>query len=90
MWLIVIFISFLIRCAAWIGEGRHLELLRMILENGFDPSNIASPLFQRWPQPLSPNWIAEDITPDPFFIEYLATIANTSPGESNYILDCWQ
>ncbi|KAJ5809520.1 uncharacterized protein N7503_001738 [Penicillium pulvis] len=52
----------------------------MILDYGFDPSNIASPLFQRWPQPLSPNWIAEEITPDPFFIEYLAMIADSSPG----------
>jgi hypothetical protein len=81
-------ISFLLKCAAWIGEGRHLDLLELILESGFDPSNIASPLFQNWPEPSSPNWRSEKFTPDPFFIEYLATIANASPGEFEYTSDC--
>lgn len=90
MWLILTLHRFLIECATWIGEGRHLDLLEMILDNGFDPSNIASPLFQKWPQLSSPDWIAENITPDPFFIEYLAIIADISPGEFGYISDHWQ
>jgi hypothetical protein len=77
--------SFLLQCAGWIGEGRHLGLLDVILECGFDPSNINSPSFQRWPPPLSPNWISEELTPDPFFIEYLAALAKASPGEFNDI-----
>jgi hypothetical protein len=60
-------------------------LLDAILECGFDPSNIDSPLFQKWPLPLSPNWLSEELTPDPFFIKYLATLAKASPGESHKI-----
>lgn len=72
---------FLTQCASWIGEGRHLELLYLVLKSGFDSSRIDSPLFQDWPTPCSPNWISEELTPDPFFLEYLAAIAKEDPGE---------
>ncbi|KAJ5219968.1 hypothetical protein N7468_009172 [Penicillium chermesinum] len=69
----------LIRCASWIGEGSHIGLLEAILELGFDASGIDSPLFQKWPSPCSPNWISEEFTPDPFFLEYLAIISKDNP-----------
>jgi hypothetical protein len=73
--------SFLVACAKWIGEGRHLGLLDFILKAGFEPSGIDSPLFQKWPASCSPNWISEELTPDPFFLEYLTTLVKASPGE---------
>lgn len=72
---------FLIKCASWIGEGRHLDLLNIVLELGFDPTGADSPLFRDWPSACSPDWISEEVTPDPFFLEYLATIATENPGK---------
>ncbi|KAJ5519890.1 hypothetical protein N7463_000343 [Penicillium fimorum] len=71
----------LIKCAAWIGEGRHLDLLDSILESGFDPSMTDSPPLKKWPAPCSPDWISEEFTQDPFFLEYLATLLKACPGE---------
>ncbi|KAL4736627.1 hypothetical protein BDV11DRAFT_10110 [Aspergillus similis] len=71
---------FLVRCARWIGEGPHIDLLEAILAYGFDPGSIESPVYEEWPSPCSPNWMAEELTPDPFFIDYLALLANASPG----------
>lgn len=82
---LIVYLSFLIKCAAWIGEGRHIDLLVAILECGFDPGDIDSPLFAKWPSPCSPNWRSEEIAPDPFFIEYLAILVMSCPGWS-YIL----
>lgn len=44
-------------------------MLETLLDLGFDPTVIDSPNVQDWPEPSSPNWIAEEYTPDPFFIE---------------------
>ncbi|KAL4747079.1 hypothetical protein BDW72DRAFT_197078 [Aspergillus terricola var. indicus] len=71
---------FLVQCAKWIGEGPHLDLLEAILACGFDPGFIESPVYEEWPSPCSPNWWAEELAPDPFFIDYLALLANASPG----------
>jgi hypothetical protein len=78
---LLIYHSFLIGCANWIGEGRHLNLLDAILQAGFEPSGTDSPLFQKWPNSCSPNWISEELTPDPFFLEYLTILVKASPGE---------
>ncbi|CEL00650.1 hypothetical protein ASPCAL00248 [Aspergillus calidoustus] len=72
--------KFLVRCAEWIGEGCHLNLLEAILEYGFDPSCSDSPVYQDWPAVCSPNWRCEEYTPDPFFIEYLAILGDACPG----------
>ncbi|KAL4798546.1 hypothetical protein BDV19DRAFT_396470 [Aspergillus venezuelensis] len=71
---------FLVECARWIGKGPHLDLLQVILAYGFDPCSIDSPAYEEWPSPCSPDWIANEIAPDPFFIEYLAILADASPG----------
>ncbi|KAL2867489.1 ankyrin repeat domain-containing protein [Aspergillus lucknowensis] len=75
---------FLVQCAKWIGIGPHIDLLEAILAYGFDPSSIESPSYKEWPSlspPLCPpNWIAECLTPDPFFVDYLAILAKASPG----------
>ncbi|KAK4121634.1 hypothetical protein N657DRAFT_647819 [Parathielavia appendiculata] len=71
--------GFLAKCAGWIGEGPHLDLLDAILDCGFDPTAINSPRWEQWPQSCSPNWIAGEHTPDPFFVEYLATLVREGP-----------
>ena len=71
---------FLIDCAMWMGEGRHLDLLDCILRGGFDPSLINSPVFEQWPVGCSSGWICEQVTPDPFFVEYLAMITHNNEG----------
>ncbi|KAM7190127.1 hypothetical protein V8F20_009857 [Naviculisporaceae sp. PSN 640] len=71
--------SFLTTCARWIGEGPHLDLLDAILECGFDTTTVHSPLWEQWPASCSPNWISEQYTPDPFFVEYLATLVKDNP-----------
>jgi hypothetical protein len=72
--------SFLTTCARWIGEGPHLNLLDAILESGFDPTAINCPLWEQWPACCSPNWISEQHTPDPFFVEFLARLVKDNPG----------
>jgi hypothetical protein len=70
-----------LKCAWWIGEGRHLDLLKMNLHCGFNPSGTDSPLFQKWPSPCSPNWISEESTKDSFFIEFPTILSIDNPGE---------
>jgi hypothetical protein len=71
---------FLSRCAKWIGEGPHLELLEILLELDFDATVIDSPLAQNWPAPSSPDWIAEGLAPDPFFVEYQKLLLRNNQG----------
>lgn len=77
-------VSFLVRCAEWIGEGDHMYLLRRILDFGFDPSIIDCPLVKNWPRMSNPNWWSEEHTPDPFFIEYMACLVKDNPGEMKW------
>jgi hypothetical protein len=58
-----------------------MYLLRQILHFGFDPSVIDSPLVKKWPLTSSPNWLSEERTQDPFFIEYIACLVKDNPGE---------
>jgi len=73
---------FLARCAEWIGEGPHLELLKILLGLGFDATVIDSPHAMDWPEPCLPDWIAEGFTPDPFFIEYQGMLLKDNQGKS--------
>jgi hypothetical protein len=59
-------------------------LLDTILQLGFDPSGMNSPLFQQWPSPCSPNWGSEELTPDPFFHEYLAALVKNNQGNNDF------
>jgi hypothetical protein len=45
-------------------------LLEILLGLGFYATVIDAPHATDWPEPCSPDWIAEGFTPDPFFIEY--------------------
>jgi hypothetical protein len=72
---------FLGRCAKWIGEGPHMELLEILLDLGFDATVIDSPHVQDWPEPSSPDWIAEYLTPDPFFVEYQSMLLRDNQGK---------
>ncbi|KAG4289973.1 hypothetical protein FPRO06_04795 [Fusarium proliferatum] len=71
--------SFLVRCANWIGEGRHLTLLEAILSYGYDATAIHASPFEEWPSPCSTDWYGGGSTPDPFFVEYIGTILKYSP-----------
>lgn len=71
---------FLIDCSKWIGEGGHLYLLDSVLQHGFAPSSIDAPAADKWPEPCSPDWKSESQTPDPFFVEYFASILDYEPG----------
>ncbi|KAG7419845.1 Myotrophin [Fusarium oxysporum f. sp. rapae] len=74
--------SFLVQCAEWIGEGRHLALLEAILSYGFDATAIHASPFEKWPAPCSTDWYGGGCTPDPFFVEYIGTILKYSPSYS--------
>ncbi|WJG35726.1 uncharacterized protein FOBCDRAFT_186319, partial [Fusarium oxysporum Fo47] len=69
---------FLSRCAGWIGEAPHLELLEILLNLGFDAAEID---IHDWPEPCSPDWFVPDIAPDPFFIEYLGLLCKDNQGK---------
>jgi hypothetical protein len=58
-----------------------MALLHDLIHLGFDASDIEAPSFSHWPEPCSPNWIAEDITPDPFFVGWIAENLKVCPGE---------
>jgi hypothetical protein len=77
----VVSYRFLARCAKWIGEGPHLELLEILLDLGLDVTAIDSPHVQDWPEPFSPNWPAEYLTPDPFFVEYQSMLLRDNQGK---------
>ncbi|KAH9231744.1 hypothetical protein K456DRAFT_1773259 [Colletotrichum gloeosporioides 23] len=68
---------FLTRCAKWIGEGPHLDLLETLIHLDFDAGEVEA---QAWPQPCSPNWISEGSTPDPFFVEYISLLCKDNQG----------
>ena len=72
---------FLARCAEWIGEGPHLELLDVLLSLGFDATLIDSPHVKDWPEPSSPHWRAEKIAPDPFFVNYQGMLLKDNQGK---------
>ncbi|KAJ0348248.1 hypothetical protein COL154_011936 [Colletotrichum chrysophilum] len=65
------------RCAKWIGEGPHLDLLETLIHLDFDAGEVEA---QAWPQPCSPNWISEGSTPDPFFVEYISLLCKDNQG----------
>ncbi|KAK0379644.1 hypothetical protein CLIM01_02971 [Colletotrichum limetticola] len=71
--------AFLVRCAKWIGEGPHLDLLEILLDLGYDISGVVGD-FQDWPTLSSPNWISEGHVPDPFFIEYFRIVCQYNQG----------
>lgn len=72
---------FLASCAKWIGAGPQLELLEILLDLGLDATLIDSPHGEDWPEPSSPNWLAEDLAPDPFFVEYQRLLLKNNQGK---------
>jgi hypothetical protein len=58
-----------------------MELLEILLDLGFDATVIDSPHVQDWPEPSSPDWIAEYLTPDPFFVEYQSMLLRDNQGK---------
>ncbi|KAK7460241.1 hypothetical protein Landi51_00489 [Colletotrichum acutatum] len=71
--------AFLVKCAKWIGEGPHLDLLAILIDLGYDISGVVGD-FCDWPALSSPNWISERLTPDPFFIEYFRIVCEHNQG----------
>lgn len=54
-----------------------MPLLQNLLHLGFDAPEVDA---QDWPQPCSLNWISEEFTPDPFFIEYITLLCKDNQG----------
>lgn len=71
------FCRFLTRCAKWIGEGPHLDLLEELMHLDFDAGEVEA---QKWPEPCSPNWRSESVTSDPFFVEYISILCKDNQG----------
>jgi hypothetical protein len=61
-------------------------LLEDLIQSGFDASEIEAPSFALWPKPCSPNWLALEITPDPFFVDWISINLKVYPGESGATL----
>lgn len=61
-----------------------MDLLETILPRHsrplMDPIGVHAALFQNWPASFDPNWLALEITPDPFYIEALQLFVNHDPG----------
>ena len=56
-------------------------LLEELIRSGFDVSEIEAPSFGMWPLPCSPGWLALDMTPDPFFVDWISKNLENCPGE---------
>ncbi|RMY16661.1 hypothetical protein D0868_00187 [Hortaea werneckii] len=67
-------------CAKWIGEGPHMDMLTTLLSFGLDPGHFDSNLFVAWPRSCDPGWLAEDLAPDPMFIDFLRACLQRQPG----------
>ncbi|RMY25898.1 hypothetical protein D0867_00421 [Hortaea werneckii] len=67
-------------CAKWIGEGPHMDMLATLLSFGLDPEHFDSSLFIAWPRSCDPGWLAEDLAPDPMFIDFLRACLQRQPG----------
>lgn len=57
-------------------------MLEILLGLGFDATMIDAPQVTGWPEPSSPDWIAERFTPDPFFIEYQSMLLKDNQDKS--------
>ncbi|KAI6881211.1 hypothetical protein KC360_g6771 [Hortaea werneckii] len=67
-------------CARWIGEGPHMDMLATLFSFGLDPEYFDSSLFIAWPRSCDPGWLAEDLAPDPMFIDFLRVCLQRQPG----------
>ena len=65
----------------WIGEAHHLQLLYVLIELRFDTTVADWPSSHDWPQPCSSGWISEEMTLDPFSIEYLKILSEDNQGK---------
>ncbi|KAI7554954.1 hypothetical protein KC331_g175 [Hortaea werneckii] len=55
-------------------------MLATLLSFGLDPEHFDSSLFIAWPRSCDPGWLAEDIAPDPMFIDFLRACLQRQPG----------
>ncbi|RMY61156.1 hypothetical protein D0865_01152 [Hortaea werneckii] len=57
-----------------------MDMLATLLNFGLDPEHFDSSLFVAWPQSCDPGWLAEDLAPDPMFIEFFRACLQKQPG----------
>ncbi|KAI6915213.1 hypothetical protein KC318_g444 [Hortaea werneckii] len=55
-------------------------MLTTLLSFGLDPGHFDSNLFVAWPRSCDPGWLAEDLAPDPMFIDFLRACLQRQPG----------
>jgi hypothetical protein len=61
----VLLVGSLLGVQSGLEKAPHLDLLRLVLDLGFDATVIDSPHARNWPEPSSPDWAAEGFAPDP-------------------------
>lgn len=55
---------------------------QQLLSGGYDVSLVNSQSLLKWPQGLDSQWISEDLTPDPLFLDLIRDCVNNDPGMS--------
>ncbi|KAI7217907.1 hypothetical protein KC333_g3923 [Hortaea werneckii] len=55
-------------------------MLATLLNFGLDPGHFDCSLFIAWPRSCDPGWLAEDLAPDPMFIDFLRACLQRQPG----------
>jgi hypothetical protein len=55
-----------------------MYLLEILIECGFDVSQIEAPSFSLWPEP---GWMSERAILDPFFTDWISLNLRISPGK---------
>ena len=71
----------LTKCVRWIGEGRFLMLLQLLLQSGLDVGQIAPEVFPAWPSCSSNGWATAHVSDDPFFIIALRHLLEQESGK---------
>ncbi|KAL2825876.1 hypothetical protein BJY01DRAFT_256150 [Aspergillus pseudoustus] len=68
----------LIQCARWTARNLHLDVLDILLKNGYPVDAVDSPIFKNWPK-VSARRFTPQIPDDPFFIEFIGKIDRVEP-----------
>ena len=70
----------LLRCAEWLGEGPHMDMLDTLIRSGIDPDYFHADLYKRWPSLPWATWGSEGIVRDPMFVEWISICLKNTPG----------
>ena len=66
--------------ASWIGEGRHLGLLKKLIDSTRDRDDVPKETLSELPNSPTPSWIWESTNADPFSLDFFAMGIGNCPG----------